>query len=305
MTWLGKILAFLVFLGALVWAWFTVSVYATRTNWKNQADKYKVAYEEAIKARESEKKLYDTERDALNRQVATANETSKGLADNLTLAKLARDKAVSAVSVTQSITKGFDVNNTESLSNLRAALDELDKVRARSNALEDSVKDLTIARAVADRDRQGAENLARQAQAERLLAERKVEDLIARITEMRSGGAGVPAIAGGGIPGGGGGATMPVPEGLRGTVLSVGDDHRLVVVSVGIDAGLTQGSKLDIYRQDGGNGKYIGTVTIDTLQPKMALGVFTPADVKRTIKSLKPDELPQVKDTVGKVGGTR
>ena len=71
MSWIGKILAVLGLLLALVSVWFTSASFAARTNWKVQADNYKKAYEEAKLAREGEYKTNLSERDALARQVRT------------------------------------------------------------------------------------------------------------------------------------------------------------------------------------------------------------------------------------------
>src|SRR6186997_1428344 len=70
MTWLGKILTFLIFLGALVWAYFTVQTFVLRTNWKTEADNYKKAYNEARQKREDDVKRYYVAEDALRRQLA-------------------------------------------------------------------------------------------------------------------------------------------------------------------------------------------------------------------------------------------
>jgi hypothetical protein len=77
----------------------------------------------------------------------------------------------------------------------------------------------------------------------------------------------------------------------------------LVVLNIGLDAGLTAGAVLDVYREDGG-GQYLGTVVVDRLYPKQAVAVFHPADAKRTIRQLRPEELPKAGDIVGRVRTT-
>lgn len=297
MTWLGKILTFLVFIFALVWAWFTVTAYVTRTNWKNQADMYKAAYQEAVKARQSEYDRFLASEDQYRRQIAAEQEKSKGLVEQLAVMDTANKKALDGLANANAIIKSGDINAVQLAASYQAAIDELNKVRARSDTLENTVKDLTLARANAERDRQGAENLAKQAQAEKLLADQRIEGLLARVVELEATGGGTRTA----VLATPGGAPAPVPEGLRGTVTGYGDG--LVVLSVGLDAGLTPGAVLDIYREDGG-GRYLGTVKVDRLYPKQAVGVFIPSDPKRTVKQLRPEELPKVGDLVGRIRTT-
>src|SRR5688572_24876827 len=75
MTWLGKILAFVVMILALVWMYFTVNVYVTRTNWKNESAKWRKAYDEAIAARESEHRIHQSSDSAYAQKVTAATAT--------------------------------------------------------------------------------------------------------------------------------------------------------------------------------------------------------------------------------------
>lgn len=72
MSWIGKILAVLGLLLALVWMWFTATTFAARTNWKTRSDNYEAAYKQAKDAREGEYRTFQAERDALARQLKSA-----------------------------------------------------------------------------------------------------------------------------------------------------------------------------------------------------------------------------------------
>src|SRR5437764_1227090 len=76
MTWLGKILTTLVFVGALVWAYFNVQTYVTRANWKVESDKYKDAFQKSEAARKAEYARNQSSEDALRRQIV--NEQKRG-----------------------------------------------------------------------------------------------------------------------------------------------------------------------------------------------------------------------------------
>jgi hypothetical protein len=85
------------------------------------------------------------------------------------------------------------------------------------------------------------------------------------------------------------------PDGVRGSVTAYSDG--LVVLSIGLDAGLTSGTELDLYRA---GDKYLGKVVVTDVRPKMAVARFKPPGGKR-IDQLKPEELPKVGDAVGTI----
>ena len=70
MTWLGKILTILIFVGALFWAYFTVQSHVLSTNWKVERDDYKNAYDEARNRRQDDSNRHAVAEDLLRRQVA-------------------------------------------------------------------------------------------------------------------------------------------------------------------------------------------------------------------------------------------
>lgn len=61
---------------------------------------------------------------------------------------------------------------------------------------------------------------------------------------------------------------------------------------------------VDVYREDKNDPRYLGTILIERVYPKEAVGVFKPANGK-TINDLKPVELPKRFDTVGKYDGKK
>jgi hypothetical protein len=177
---------------------------------------------------------------------------------------------------------------------MQAAIDEANKLRSQNQELQKDRVQLIIAKDQAEKAKQAAETLARQAEAEKLIAERQNERLVAQVADLRSSSTGSisPALSRTEQP-------APVPEGLRGTVTAVRDEY--VAINLGIDAGLSRGAVLDIYRNTNG-GEYLGTIVIDSVYPKEAVAIFKPKDTRRSIKQLRPEERPKVGDQVGKVG---
>lgn len=296
MSWLGKILTFLVLVGAVVWAAFTVNVYVTRTNWKVRADNFEKAFKDSEANRERERRDYEANREALVRMY----KTEQGRADELAKGY---DKLREAGTKTDEEYKKLLANYTDSdvqavilQANVKTIQDELAETRKRNNLLEDERVKLVLAKEAADRAKLSAENDAKLARSISDENAKKIETLTSLVTELRQTG------------GGGGTATVlrsidktpaPLPENIRGTVLRdmVGD---FVHISLGIDAGLEPGSKLDVYRE-GGGGKYLGTLTVTkSLYPKEAIAEFKPARPV-AITQLRPDELPRKGDTVGQL----
>ncbi|QJW96269.1 hypothetical protein [Frigoriglobus tundricola] len=296
MSWLGKILTFLVLVAACVWVFFTVQAYATRTNWKVRADAYEKAFKESEEARQKEYRDNQATRDALARVNAAERSRADDLEKSLADVSSAGKKADAEYKKLEQDYMNADVQARILIAGQKTILDELTATRARNTALEDERQKLVLATEAANRARLSAENESRLARSIADENARKVERLTALVTELRQTG------------GGGGTATVlrtidktppPPPEGVRGTITQdmVGN---FVAINIGIDAGLEQGSRLDVYRETEG-GKYLGTLVITkSIYPKEAVAEFRPAR-RVSIAQLRPDELPRKGDLVGQV----
>ncbi len=300
MSWLGKILTFLVLVAACVWVFFTVQAYATRTNWKVRADAYEKAFKESEDARQKEYRDNQAARDALARVNAAERSRADDLEKSLADVSSAGKKADAEYKKLEQDFMNADVQARILIAGQKTILDELTATRARNTALEDERQKLVLATEAANRARLSAENESRLARSIADENARKVEALTAQVTELRQtgGGGGVAAVL----------RTIektpaPPPEGIRGTITRdmVGN---FVAINIGIDAGLEQGSRLDVYRETEG-GKYLGTLVITkSIYPKEAVAEFRPARGV-PISQLRPDELPRKGDTVGRVSTGR
>ncbi len=292
MSWLGKILTFLVLIASVVWASLTVNAYVTRTNWKVRADALDVALKESEKNRDLEKSQWATEKvqlvSLLEKEKSTTTGQQKTI-DDLAAASKAGDeefKKLQAV-VTAAATTAALVAASE-----KATLSELDETRKRNITLEDRSVRLVLEKETAERERLRAVN---EANLQRAIAQDnadKVQTLQAQVTELRQfGGSGAAAVLRSVDK-----IAAPLPDNVRGTVLSANGDF--VRISIGIDAGLEPGSRLDIYRES--EGKYLGTLVVQgtSLRPKEAVATFKSAS-GRPVAQLRPEELPRAKDNVG------
>jgi len=191
--------------------------------------------------------------------------------------------------------KKVNLHETLLQAQLDALVAEAAQIRKRNDALEDERVRLVVAKENAEKERQAFDNIAKQATSDKALAAAKVASLTIALNELKS-------------TGGSAGATVrrsfdkppaALPEGVRGTVTAYRDGY--VELSIGIDAGLSIGAVLDVFRTEG-KGQYLGTVTIERVYPKEAVAKFKPSDPLRTINKLRPEELPKVGDIVGRIG---
>jgi hypothetical protein len=297
MSWLGKIMTFLVLIGVCVWAHFTVNAYVTRTNWKVRADAYEKALKDSETNRERERRDWESNRDALVRMYTAEKSRGDGLEKGYEDLKTAARNVDAQYKLIEQNLRETDVEVKRRDARIKTIQDELADTRSRNSGLEDEKLKLVLAKELADRAALQARLEAEKEQKLRLAEEVTVAALKLQVSELKAtggvvGGATVVARAIDKIP-------APLPENIRGTVTHdmVGE---FVQISIGIDAGLEVGSRLDIYRETGG-GKYLGTLIVTrSLEPKKAVAEFRPARPV-PVANLRPDELPKKGDTVGHI----
>ena len=299
MTWFGKILTFFVLVGACVWAYFTVNVYVTRTNWKARADTYEKAFKESEAAREKEYREFQANKEALVRLVGNEKSRNDDLAAGYAKLEKSGREADAQYRKIEADYRDADVQARILQASVTLTLNELDQNRKRLVLLEDERVKLVLAKELADRGQLQADNEAKLARAIADENARKIESLTAQVTELRlTGGSGTAAVLRSIEK-----QPAPLPENIRGTVMRdmVGD---FVQISIGLDAGLEPGSRLDVYREAGG-GRYLGTLVVTkSLYPKEAVAEFKPARPV-PIAQLRPDELPRKGDIVGQISNSR
>ncbi|HEY1192043.1 MAG TPA: hypothetical protein VGE74_30720 [Gemmata sp.] len=293
MSWLGKILTFLVLIASVVWMAFTVNVYVTRTNWKARADATEKALKESEANRRTELNDSRVEREKLNRLLEAERSRTADL--DKVLADLSASSTKSAEDFNKLLANYAKVEQSQKVADAQkeATLIELENIRKRNNTLENNAVRLVLAKETADRERLRAENEAKLARAIADENAARVEFLQAQVIELKQ-------------TGGSGTATVlrsiekmpaPLPDNVRGTVTHdiAGD---FVQISIGIDAGLEPGSRLDVYRESNG-GQYLGTLVVTkSVYPKEAVAEFRPAR-RVPISQLRADELPRKGDQVG------
>jgi hypothetical protein len=294
MTWLGKILTFLVLIGVAVWAYLTVQAYVTRTNWKAELERYKAEVTKMRAAHEQALNAHASSEDALKRQIANEQKRSEGLSRQVAMLTT---EGKTATAKFMDLQTAFDENDVQAkllATNLDNAIKELTTVRFRNNFLEDDRVRLVIAAEEARREMVRARNAERLAQAIADDNAKRVEELLVRVADLRaSGGRDLRSMLDKPPP--------PVLPNLHGEVERVVGD--LVEIGIGIDAGVSKGTILEVSRTAGG-GQYLGTIKIIDVYPKQAVGNFRPARPV-PFDRLRPEELPKKGDEVRPPEGGR
>ena len=285
-----------------MWAYFTVTVYVTRTNWKLRADAYEKAYKEIDAAREKEYRDNQANREAVVRMYAAEKDRADKLETALTALQISGRKINDDYTKIEQTFRETDVETKKRDARIKTIQDELAVTRTRNTTLEDGSVKLVLLKEAADREKLRAENEAKLARAIADDNAKKVETL----TRARHRAAPRPAAAAAPRPFSATSTRFlaPLPENIRGTVTRDMVDN-FFHFSIGIDAGLEPGSRLDVFRESGG-GKYLGTVVVTkSIYPKEAVAEFRPAR-RVPVSQLRPDELPRKGDIVGLASvGTR
>lgn len=263
MTALGKTLVFFNLLFSLVVGGLIVTVYVTRTNWKNGFDDAVKQGQAAVAARNTldsqktaEAQKYEgrikeltAERDAAQRDL---NEKKTEVANLTDL--LGRTRTTATVEKTNSETASNEILK------LARERDQMIAQITERNALilrlEIANKDFRNQKVSAD--------IARDATQERLdKLMITYEHIRAQMNELRARGI-VPAAAQG---------SRSAPVEVRGKVLGTADD--LATISLGSDHGLQTGNLLQVYRM-APTPTWVGTLQVVKTEPHYALGKFTP-----------------------------
>jgi hypothetical protein len=286
MTWLGKILTFVVMIGVIIWMYFTVQAYATRTNWKTEYETAKANEKAATEAFIAASNRSRSSEDALKRLlVVEQTRTADLMAQNKTLLDDKTKTQGQVKELQDTIAKG-DFESKTIAANLEVSQKQQEAFRNRNILLEDQASQRILEAEKAKQEMVKAQNQSKLYQAIADDYSKKIDELQAKIGEMKLG----PNLR----------AQLekpppPVLANLRGEVERV--QGTLVELSIGADAGLSKGTVLDLSRLSGG-GEYLGTVKVMDLFSKTAVAQFYPKRANVPVTQLRPEEFPKKGDQV-------
>jgi hypothetical protein len=262
MTVLGKILVFINLVFSLAVAGLIVTVFMTRTNWRNGYDEVNKELKISEAARQADQAAMKSLQEAKEADNKQLEAQVKKLNDDV----LARDGQITALKAdlaqTKTVASTEQANNTaatKEMTNLQHERDMLaEQKRERDQRILALEKSIVDHRNEAVSARISANSLNERAQ--KLMMQ--IEVLTRENNQLRASGAVASS------------AYKPAPVEVKGQVTGVADN--LVTVSLGSDHGLSMGTILQAYRLSP-DPQYLGTVTITNLETHRAAGRFTPA----------------------------
>ena len=279
MTAIGKMMVIFVFLLSLVWAGLVVNTWATRTNWKAEADKQsKIAKEnyDGAKSIGEQAKADRSASDAKNAALqANLDRNQQQLIEE-------RDQYSKLYSAYDTKLKA-DLQNDKKTDNLMLEITKLqNQVDVQTANLKTMEADLNNQIRVSEKNQNEKNAAVRAANAEKQAREllvTRLQELQEKLAQLNQGGKG--------------NARPLPPDDFRGTVQVYSGGF--VEISPGLNAGLKPGTLLTIRRTEGAKN-FIGTILIgDQVDPDKAVGTWSPP---YGVKVPKGDDFPKKGDEV-------
>ena len=273
MNLLGKLLIVLIFIGSIVLASWSVALFSTHTNWREQYNKR----DQELQAKT--KDFADLQRQRDNMEAALKLEVQNQISRNQALSETVRQ-------LTQE-NADLVVENTELRNNLaiqvaavEAAHETMERLRIRfdglSKALSDAQNEWVAMSTELVKKMDEAHGLAVQVTNYRETAAKLAEDYRKAMEVLRLHGlSDDPAL----FP-------KRPPSGIQGVVTEV-RPNGWVELSIGLDSGLAKGHQLDVVRNRDGRSVYVGKVEIAApaadratarVMPEFRLGVVRVGD---------------------------
>ena len=276
MTALGKMMVVFVFLLSLVWAGLVVNTWATRTNWKAEAEKQSKIAKENYEGAKSLAEQSKAERAALEAKVAAMQANVERLQLQNVEERDLKTKIYAAYEAKLIVDRTGDGKIAELTTEIAKLQNQVD---VQSTNLKTMEADLNAQVRETEKNKNLKDEAVRSANESKERADSLTVKLQNQQDKMGAGGAGnVRPLA---------------PEGFRGTV--TGFEAGFVQMTPGLNSGLKPGMTLMVTRSKGGKN-YIGTILVgDIVEQGTAVGTWTaPSYVKKPTG----DDFPQAGDEI-------
>jgi hypothetical protein len=270
MNTLGKLFIVLIFVMSIMFMSFSVVLYATHTNWKNQTEEKKIALDKVTSELNALKKQKADMETALNLEIQRKEKVIASLttkASEITdennkfrddLAKLEEQVAQQVVAVQKS---------HEDTEKLRERLD------GKSKALWDAQQDWAKMATELIQKTDEAHTLALQVSTYQSVGAKLASDYRDAVEVLKKHGLKPSPDLYSGIP----------PKDIRGLVTEV-RPKGMIEISVGADAGLVKGHRLDVVRHLEGRSSYIGKIEIIKTEADRSAAVILPEFRRGTVQ---------------------
>ena len=281
MTIVGKILVFLNLVFALIVGGMVMIVYMTRTNW-----------EDAYKKKDAQLNAVVADRDQTSRDLENVK---KDYDDKLKKAEEAavaaakdRDAARNELKTAEAALAAIKTDERKKSADVTAVQGTIDARSAQVADLEKSNKELHAAKIKLIEEKNEERKARIQADVEmktyrarNLDLETQVRDMARELVRATSGGAGT-------VVSRKKGEENPPADNVEGRVTQVDPESNLVSLSIGSDAGLSQGHTLKVFRLHPipEQSRYLGVIEILSVRPHEAVG----RPIKPMSTSMRPGD---------------
>jgi hypothetical protein len=270
MNLIGRMFIVLIFVMSLMFMAFSVTIYATHTNWKKRTEDLSVL----LKDSETQKKQLTDSRENMVREFNEELSKRRAVIANLETKveeiskenKQYKDELIQLNEVKEQGIASVKLSH-ESMQSLRAEVDGLRKDLRK--AQEDWAKLNTELVAKTDE----AHDLALQLTTYRSVGEKLLQDYRDAVDVLKKHGLVPRPELYTGIP----------PKGIQGIVTEV-RPNGWVEISIGEDSGLIRGHELDVVRNIDGRSSYIGKIKIDRTEADRAAATIMPEFRRGTVQ---------------------
>ncbi len=276
MTVLGKMMVIFVFLLSLVWVGLVVNTWATRTNWKAEAEKQSKVAKENYEGAKSLAEQSKAERAALEAKVAAMQANVERLQLQNIEERDQKTKIYNAYEAKLKADRSSDAKVAELTTEIAKLQNQVD---VQSTNLKTMEADLNVQVRDTEKNKNLKDEAVRSANESKERADSLTVKLQNQQDKMGAGGAG--------------NLRPLVPEGFRGTV--TGYEAGFVQMTPGLNSGLRSGMILTV-RRPKGDKNFIGTILVgDVVNPGDAVGTWTPPF---GVKKPTADDYPKAGDEI-------
>lgn len=254
MTLLGKILVIVNLAFSLVTGALIVTVFVTRTNWKNAYEQVKKNETIAV----ANAKAYGEEVEEVKKQVKTAQETLAAKQEQFDKELASRAELVTAAQEAlrreQAQNKVAGTLNTTTTEEIRRRKAEVENLQRQLAEMEAKVAD-------SQRTQKKFQNDAMQARINYTSEHERNRQLIEENEKLAKNYEAERARSGGSMSASVQRALKPPPDDVQGVVLESDPKTGLVTISIGSDSGINVGHTLEVYRFEP-RPEYVGMIRI-------------------------------------------
>jgi hypothetical protein len=261
MTVLGKILVIINLVFSLVVGALIIMVYIASTNWRAGYEKVTASLDVANKNVQAYAEEADKVRAAAANNEAQANAKLQKAAADLTAEQTAHAATKKKLEDQIASLKQHEAADEASTAEVKRRQQEVAKLEDILKETNKQMEEIARDKAKLREEKVAAEIVANDLRGRNTGLLTQVEDLSKQLLKIKAnGGTAVAATSG---------SRNPPPENVEGLVRSIDPVSGMMTLTIGSDAGLSEGNTLEVFSLD--PAKYKGTVRIMSVRPNEAI----------------------------------